>query len=203
MRYVTWVLMTALGISLGAASVSAGPARPAFHEEAGWLADEIERHLDSLRARIEQHLHHGRSDGGRSDGGRSDGPAAAAVGRERPLITMMLHHRTELGLSDDQVKQLEALRSDFTREAIRREAEIRVAELDLAALLGQESVDMTKVEAKVRESAQHQADLRIARLRAIEQGKMVLTAEQRSRFQAILGGRSPRAGRQAAGSLRM
>jgi Spy/CpxP family protein refolding chaperone len=198
MRYVTWVLMTALGISLGAASVSAGPARPAFHEEAGWLADEIERHLDSLRARIEQHLHHGRS-----DGGRSDGPAAAAVGRERPLITMMLHHRTELGLSDDQVKQLEALRSDFTREAIRREAEIRVAELDLAALLGQESVDMTKVEAKVRESAQHQADLRIARLRAIEQGKMVLTAEQRSRFQAILGGRSPRAGRQAAGSLRM
>jgi Spy/CpxP family protein refolding chaperone len=107
---------------------------------------------------------------------------------ERPLITIMLHHRAELGLSADQVGRLETLRGDFTREAIRRGADIRIAELDLAALLEQDPVDLSKVEVKVREVAQLRADLRIARLRAIEQGKAVLTPEQRTRLQAMLSG---------------
>ena len=47
---------------------------------------------------------------------------------------------------------------------------------------------MTRVEAKIREAAQLRADLRVARLRIIEQGKAVLTAEQRTRLPAILGG---------------
>src|SRR5262249_56947502 len=60
--------------------------------------------------------------------------------------------------------------------------------------LDQDSLDMTKVEAKVRELAQLQADLRVARLRTIEQGKALLTPEQRTRLQAVLGtGRPPRA----------
>ena len=107
---------------------------------------------------------------------------------ERPLITIMLHHRTELGLSPDQVTRLETLRSDFTREAIRRGADIRIAEVDLAALLEQDTVDLAKVETKIREVAQLRADIRIARLRAVEQGKAVLTSEQRTRLQAMLGG---------------
>jgi Spy/CpxP family protein refolding chaperone len=107
---------------------------------------------------------------------------------ERPLITIMLHHRAELGLSADQVSRLETLRGEFAREAIRRGADIRIAELDLATLLEQDPVDLTKVEAKVREVAQLRADLRIARLRAVEQGKAVLTPEQRTRLQAMLSG---------------
>ena len=70
---------------------------------------------------------------------------------DRPLITIMLHHRSELGLSPEQVSRLEALRGEFSREAIRRDAEIRIAELDLASLLEQEPLDLAKVEAKVRE----------------------------------------------------
>ena len=40
----------------------------------------------------------------------------------------------------------------------------------------------------MRESAQLRADLRIARLRAVEQGKAVLTPEQRTRLQTMLSG---------------
>ena len=100
----------------------------------------------------------------------------------------MLHHRTELGLSPEQVERLETLRGDFAREAIRRDADIRIAELDLAGLLEREPLDFSKVEGKVRELAQLRGELRIARLRAIEQGKAVLTAEQRTRLQAVLSG---------------
>ena len=63
-------------------------------------------------------------------------------------------------------------------------------------------MDLAKVETKVREVAQLRADLRIARLRAVEQGKAVLTPEQRTRLQAMLsggmhhgsGGHAPRPG---------
>jgi Spy/CpxP family protein refolding chaperone len=107
---------------------------------------------------------------------------------DRPLITIMLRHRSELGLSPEQVGRLETLRGEFTREAIRRDADIRIAELDLAALLEQDPLDLVKVETKVREVAQLRADLRIARLRTIEQGKAVLTPEQRTRLQTMLSG---------------
>jgi len=53
---------------------------------------------------------------------------------------------------------------------------------------------MAKVEAKVRELAKLRADLRIERIRAIEQGRAVLTPEQRTKLQGLLGGaaRTPR-----------
>jgi Spy/CpxP family protein refolding chaperone len=98
----------------------------------------------------------------------------------------MLHHRAELGLNPEQVGRLETLRADFAREAIRRDADIRIAELDLAGLLDREPLDFSKVEAKVREVSQLRGELRIARLRAIEQGKAVLTSEQRTRLQTVL-----------------
>jgi Spy/CpxP family protein refolding chaperone len=99
-----------------------------------------------------------------------------------PLRALALAQRARLGLSPDQVSRLEALRTGFSREAIRREAEIRIVELDLATLLEADPLDLPRVEAKVRELGERQADLRIARLRTIEQGRAVLTPEQRAQL---------------------
>jgi Spy/CpxP family protein refolding chaperone len=99
----------------------------------------------------------------------------------------MLHYRTELGLSPAQVDGLERLRAEFRREAIRREADLRVAEMDLGALRERDPVDLDRVEAKVREIERVRADLRLARIRAIEQGRALLSAEQRERLRALLG----------------
>jgi Spy/CpxP family protein refolding chaperone len=163
---------------------AAGTPAGAF-EEAGRLVDQLAARLGSFGAELAQHMQPGR--GGM---GSMGGPIGRMMGdpAERPLITIMLHHRTELGLSPDQVARLEALRADFAREAIRRGAEIRIAELDLASLLEQDAVDLAKAETKMREVAQLRVDLRIARLRAVEQGKVVLTSEQRTRLQAMLSG---------------
>jgi Spy/CpxP family protein refolding chaperone len=98
----------------------------------------------------------------------------------------MLSHRADLGLSEAQVSALERLRADFQREAIRRDADLRVAETDLRALLASEPVDMGRVEAKVREIERLRADLRLARIRTIEQGKGQLSIEQRERLRALL-----------------
>jgi hypothetical protein len=176
MRYLV-ALLIVLAVVGGPAAVGAGePVTRVFHDgiERAW--GEVSDHLRGLGGQLERHLF-----------GGPGGPSPA----ERPVVSIMLEHREALGLSPEQTSRLETLRAEFAREAIRREAEIRIAEMDLAALLDQDPLDLPRVEAKIREVAQLRADLRIARLRTIEQGKAVLTAEQRARLQSLLGGGRP------------
>ena len=104
---------------------------------------------------------------------------------DRAPISLMLRNRERLGLTAEQVKQLEQLRNDFAKESIRSEANLRIAELDLTSLLEAQPVDMPGVEAKIRDIERIRADLRIARVRSIEKGKAQLSAEQRRKLQEL------------------
>jgi Spy/CpxP family protein refolding chaperone len=106
---------------------------------------------------------------------------------ERPLITLMLRHGAELGLSPDQLQSLEELRIGFQREAVRHEADIRIAETELAALLQVKPADLEQVKTKLQEIERSRLDLRFARIRTIEQGKALLSPEQWAKFQILLG----------------
>src|SRR5262245_26613435 len=105
---------------------------------------------------------------------------------ERPLIAFILRNREKLDLSAAQVKSLEQLRNDFQKESIRRDADLRVAEMDLNGFLVPDKIDMAKVEAKVREIERLRSELRLARIRTIQKGKEVLTADQRKKLQELL-----------------
>jgi Spy/CpxP family protein refolding chaperone len=168
-------LILALSVLLAAlVAAPAGAQEPAVaptaHEQLGGLIDDLAGQFHSLGERLRWHL-------GEPPGG------------ERPLISFMLGHREDLALSAAQVQALERLRNDFQRNAIRREADIRVAEIDIATLLEAEPVDLAKVEAKMREAGQLRTDLRVARIRVIEEGKSQLTPEQRSRLARLLDDR--------------
>ncbi len=101
------------------------------------------------------------------------------------MISLLLRNREKIGLSEEQVKKLEQLRSDFEKETIRNEADIRIAEIDLNNLLQAPNADMGKIEAKVRDIERLRADLRIARIRAIEKGKALLSPDQRKKLQEV------------------
>jgi hypothetical protein len=105
-----------------------------------------------------------------------------ATGAEAPWVSLALRYAQELGLSAEQVRQLEALRTGFEKQAVRQSADIRVAELELRELLEADPVELSKVEAKLRQAAALETDLRMARIRALEQGKAVLSAEQRGKL---------------------
>lgn len=177
MRSIVLAFLVTVTPAAVAGPAGAGAPTGPF-EEAGRLVDQLAGRLGSFGTELAQQIQQGRG----SMGPMMGDPA------ERPLITIMLHHRAELGLSPEQVARLETIRGDFAREAIRRGADIRIAELDLATLLEQDPVDLAKVETKTREVAQIRADLQVARFRAVEQGKTVLTAEQRTRLQTMLNG---------------
>jgi len=108
------------------------------------------------------------------------GPRGAR--EDRPVISQMLNNKEALGLSADQVRRLEQQRDNFQRLTIRNEADLRILELDIATLLDSEPVEMAKLEAKMREEEKLRADLRIARIRAIEQGKALLNGEQKKKL---------------------
>lgn len=112
------------------------------------------------------------------------GPRGAR--EDRPVISQMLNHKEALGLSSDQVRRLEQLRDNFQRQTIRSEADLRIMELDIAALLDSEPVDLAKLEAKMREEEKLRTDLRIARLRAIEQGKGLLNPDQKKKLTELM-----------------
>lgn len=106
---------------------------------------------------------------------------------ERPLITLMLRHSAELGLSPDQLQSLEELRTNFQREAVRHEADIRIAEMELATLLQVKPADLEQIKTKLQEIERLRLDLRFARIRTIEQGKARLSPEQWAKFQILIG----------------
>ena len=128
---------------------------------------------------------HGSMDRGGMMGGMMrgmHGPMRQPSQAERPLISLALQHEDQLGLSAEQVQRLEALRSEFQKEAIRRSADVQIAELELRELLRQDPVDLVKVEAALRKLEGLRTELRLTRLKAIEQGKAVLTPEQRQKL---------------------
>ena len=105
--------------------------------------------------------------------------------QERPIISMALMHARDLGLTAEQESRLRTLRTEFEKDALRRTAEIRMAEVDLGALLEPERWDLGQIEAKVKQIGQLQADLRMARIRALDAGRSVLTPDQLQRVEQL------------------
>lgn len=116
---------------------------------------------------------------------------------DRPVISQILNYKDYLRLSVEQVRKLEQLRDNFQRQSIRTEADTRILDLDVAALIDNPTVDVHKVEQKIREGEKMRADLRIARVRSIEQAKALLTAEQRKKFYESIEPPPPRPPRSA------
>lgn len=165
-------------LAIGFLAVPAGASDtarsgPTFHEQAGSVWEELKQHLEEWGGRLREHFDY------------------SSPHEARPLISFMLSNQDKLQLSASQVQTLEKLRNDFRRQSIRLDADLKVAEMDLAQLLDADSADMTKVESKVREVEKLKGDLRLARLRAIEEGKRTLSPEQRTKLKELLGGSQP------------
>ena len=171
MRMLT-IFALAIFFAAPAAAQDRRDVRPAVHEEVSSVWDELSQEFRDWGSRFREHF-----------GGAREQPEG-----ERPLITYMLSRREDLNLSTEQVRSLERLRTDFERDAVKNEGDLRVAELDLQEILKSDSVDLKKAEAKIREIEKLRADLRIGRIRAIEQGKAVLTQEQRARLRDMTTG---------------
>jgi len=111
------------------------------------------------------------------------------------LSRLALRHQKDLALTPAQVDSLRKLGTDAQRDAIKRQAEQRLAELDLRTMMAPDPADpnkprdLAKIEAKVREIEKLRADGRVAQIRNLEQSRQVLTPEQREKLRTLLSQR--------------
>ena len=96
----------------------------------------------------------------------------------------LLKHQKEIGLTEEQVKKLNAIELDFDRARIKSDAEVHVAERELLALVEDEKTDLSTIEAKVKQSEMLEVGLRMVAFKARHDALAVLTPEQREKGKA-------------------
>ena len=115
-------------------------------------------------------------------------PLRPIFGEQVPLITLVLWHARDLSLIPEQVRGLEALRSDFQRTADLQTAEIQRLELELQRVLSREQIDLTQAETRIRRIESLRTELRLGRIKTVEKGKATLTPEQWRKLQPLIRG---------------
>ena len=100
------------------------------------------------------------------------------------LFRHLLKHQREIGLSAEQVTKLKGLQMELTRTRIHAEADINVAEAELAALAEDDKTDLAALETKVKQSEALRSGLRMAVIKAKRDALTVLTPEQREKQKA-------------------
>ena len=112
-------------------------------------------------------------------------------GAEAPWISIALRHQKELNLSSDQVANLEKIRSLFRDQSTPIQEQLRATETELRGLLEETPVNLIQAKLKIEQSEKLRSQLRYMRAEAIENGRSVLTAEQRDQLKSLVAARHP------------
>jgi len=90
-----------------------------------------------------------------------------------------------LGLTPEQVKQLEQRRSEFAKSQIRSQADLRVKEMELGELLRADKADRVAIERKLKEVGDAQFAARKAGIDHMLGTRELLTPEQREKLRTL------------------
>ena len=114
------------------------------------------------------------------------------MGAERPWITIALKHQSELNLSPEQIATLEKIRTQHLDQATPIREQLRTVEGEIAAALQDTPANLIQAKLAIEKAEKLRAELRYLRVEALENGKSVLTAEQREQLKNLRPTRHPR-----------
>ncbi len=114
-------------------------------------------------------------------GGHGMGMMHSSAGH---LIRHLLKHEKDIGLTAEQVAKLKNIQLDLDKTRIRSEADIQVAERELKALIDDEQSELGAIEAKLKQSQELQAGLRMTSIKTRREVLALLTPEQRAKEKA-------------------
>jgi Spy/CpxP family protein refolding chaperone len=118
------------------------------------------------------------------------GMAREKMGRHNPWfrygITLMLYHADELGLSDEQRKQLDDIRVRYSKDIIRQHADSKIAEIDLEALLREPEANLSQIKEALQKVESAKTQIKYLRIEALFEARKVLTGEQRSSLRKLM-----------------
>ena len=96
----------------------------------------------------------------------------------------LLKHAKEIGLTPEQIGKLKVMQLDFKRTDVRLKADIEVAQLEMDALLDDDQVELSAIQAKVDQLKKSEGAHVIAAIKSTRNALAVLTPDQREKERA-------------------
>jgi protein CpxP len=124
------------------------------------------------------HMMHGQAQGGHDQGEPEDHSAH--------YLKHLLKHAKEIGLTPEQIGKVKAIQLDFKRADVSLEADIKIAQLELDALVEDERTDLAAIQAKVDQLKKAEGANLIAAIKSKREAMALLTPEQREKDRAHL-----------------
>jgi Spy/CpxP family protein refolding chaperone len=91
----------------------------------------------------------------------------------------------ELRLSDEQLNQIKGIWSEHKKAAIRKKADVEIAEMELQEILRQHPVDFDKAKSKIERVGSLRQEMQLGMLEAMRKSHDVLTDEQSDKLMTL------------------
>ncbi len=115
------------------------------------------------------------------------GPGAHHMfGGGAPIISLALKHQSELKLTPDQVANLEKTRAHYQNQIAPVQQQLKTLETEIATLTQETPANLVQLKLKIQDSEKLRSELRYLRIEALENGKSILTAQQRDQLHTLL-----------------
>jgi Spy/CpxP family protein refolding chaperone len=92
----------------------------------------------------------------------------------------------KLGLDEKQKEAIKAIHFRTKKDIIRKRADLQVAKIELQEILSKDPVDMTAAETAVKKAEGLRAEMKMLHIKAIEEIKSNLNAEQKKEFSSMI-----------------
>jgi Spy/CpxP family protein refolding chaperone len=103
-----------------------------------------------------------------------------------PLITIALNHKSELNLTTDQITSLENIRSNYQSQATPAQQQLSGIEKEIGSLMQQTPANLVQIKSKLQDAEKYRTELRYLRIEALENGRSVLTDQQKEQLKTLL-----------------
>ena len=122
---------------------------------------------------------------GTGDSGLAKPRMHRMLGIEAPWISIALRHQSELNLTPDQVATLEKIRTLYRDQTTPIQEQLRAIEGELASSLQETPANLIQAKLKIEQAEKLRSQLRYLRVEALENGRSVLTAQQRDQLKNL------------------
>lgn len=106
-----------------------------------------------------------------------------------PIVSLALKHQGELKLTEDQVTNLEKTRTHYENQVGPLHQQLRTLEGEIFKLSQETPADLIQIKAKIQDSEKLRSEIRYQRLEALENGRSILTSQQRDQLKSLLASR--------------
>lgn len=117
-------------------------------------------------------------------------------------VSLTLMNAEKLGLSEKQKSDMEEIRNKYTKEVIRQDAELKIAEMDVEGLLKKDDINLSKVKDALKKVEGMETHIRYLRIEAFVEARKILTNEQKGKLKELMEKMPPMMGEMMKGMMK-